>query len=149
MARFRHIHASDADGLHLDWESLEPYVGHRAQLENGDHTYVFPVGPNGDQWGYVLYGPKTRYDHNPNVPDGEKSFQRFTGDSEHVYSELLGGSGTNFRPDQQSAMRDAEEHYFGMGRRGQAPASGLDYERLVNPRQELDDDFGDIFGGGA
>lgn len=147
IARMRHVHAAGGDGLHLDWEDLAPHVGHAARLENGDHAYAFPVG---DQWGYVLYGPKTRHDHNPNLPDDPRSYQRFTGDDEHVYSEVLGGSRINngLHPDAHSAMREAEEHYFGLGRRGQAPASDLDYEALVNPRDDLGDDFGDIFGEG-
>lgn len=36
----------------------------------------------------------------------------------------------------------------GQGSGDRAPDQGLDYEKLVNPRHDLDDDYGDIFGGG-
>lgn len=158
IARIRHVHAAGGDGLNLDWrrsdapgEANAPNGGWRAQLENGDHAHVYSVGGDKKRWGYVLFGPKTEHDGDPNVPDGPTTHLRSWGDPEGVYSQLLGTAssrhgGVRFLPDPHSAMREAEEHYFGLGRRGQAPASDLDYEALVNPRDDLDDDFGHIFG---
>ena len=145
MARFRRS-AADGDGLHLDWRELDTNGNWVAQLENGDHIYSFGVGPDADQWGYVLYGPKTRHDGNPNETDQSRSYQRFTRDDGGVYSEVLGGGSGH--PDPRSAMRAAEGHYFGLGRRGQAPAARdyAEYDHL-DRRDDLDDDFGDIFGG--
>lgn len=160
MARFRHLHAADGDGFNLDWrrsdapgEANAPNGGWHARIENGDHIHLYAIGGDDKRWGYALFGPKTKHDHDPNVPDGSTTHMRSLNDPEGVYSQLLGtsssrGGGMRFHPDPHSAMREAEEHYFGLGRRGQAPASGLDYEKLVNPSQELGDDYGDIFGEG-
>ena len=50
----------------------------------------------------------------------------------------------------EDAMRDAEAAYMRLVKRPdykQAP-SEIDYESIVNPRDDLDEDYGDIFGGG-
>jgi hypothetical protein len=53
-------------------------------------------------------------------------------------------------PDWESAKAAAEEHYYSLDHSGRrtppARDSGVDYDNLVNPQDDLNDDFGDIFG---
>lgn len=59
-------------------------------------------------------------------------------------------------PTKEKAMRAAEKRFLrdfpiDKLRTMKAPAhsdSGVDYDSLINPGQEIDDDYGDIFGGG-
>lgn len=160
MARFRRLHAAGEDGLHFDWRQEDDLSSGspawRTNLENGDHLmthgFGWPRHPGGMAWGYYLFGPRQHHGQNPTQETGP-IYHRYTDDPEGVYSESLGHGTIDRRPGggmfatHEEAARAAEEHYFGLDRRGQAPASDLDYEKLVNPSQELDDDYGDIFGG--
>jgi len=142
MARFRHLHAADENGLNFDWSRiLGRSASFGAQLENGDHLLAYGYGmPQTDdhhdfgpypRWGYMLYGPKTRHQSEPNEPDDPKIYHSFANEP-GVYSELLASFMDNddhpgHYDDQLSAMRAAEQHYMSLNRRGTTPPA-QDYD---------------------
>lgn len=119
MARFRHVHAADENGLDFDWRKHPEFPrSHRAQLENGDHLLAYGYS-GGNRWGYMLYGPRI-YDKK-NLDD-DKVYHSYT-DEPDVHSELLSSFMDNddhpwHYDDPISAMRGAENHYKSLNRTG-------------------------------
>lgn len=177
MARFRHLHGADENGLHFDWR--EGVKGHKlphyhAQLENGDHilALALPVDNGNYSWGYNIKGPlvpmsREELDRRRDDSDDNDRWQRSPGEPEGMASQWLAGAGWpelhgddnpellwNGRhrvlhfDNPHSAMKAAEQHYLSMDRRGQAPAAhDLSIYDDISKPAPLDDDFGDIFGG--
>lgn len=157
-------------------ENGSSWENHHAPIENGDlielHGHHRPGRPS--RWSYHILGPADRevrknevnteewtkpgvWSAHPVFPHGWAPWLGSGGQGDlraeeeadparrTVYTE--GRQPTVFH-DKVDAMRAAENHYFSLRRRGQAPASDIDYENLVNPRDDLGDDYGDIFGEG-
>ena len=114
--------------------------GEEAHTETGHLVQTHHAHPPGDYdrtadpigFGYSIW----EYQHD--MGDGLGSgYECVSEDQNGVY------------PTHDEAKKAAEEHYYRLDHsRGSAPESRIDYENLVNPRDDLDDDFGDIFGGG-
>lgn len=151
----------------LDWKYVgggedDGQSGHEATTELGDliqtdverPTIPNPNGRGGTidfespplGWGYGIW----TYEPFENE-DGERGNHRHNGgDGDHVWQ---GNNGKTIYKTHDEAKRAAEDHYYSLDHRNRnAPEpglndSGVDYEDLMNPRPDLDDDFGDIFGG--
>ena len=146
MARFRK--------RAFDWKPSTSVHGgerYRAALENG-HVLTLDHDPDPRHgWNWALFVPAGTISD----PDGSNPMP---------VTDLVAGGGARWRglpgavssehlPTRGHAQSQAEEAYrrlyplgadTGAGRRDH----GIDYESVINPRQELDDDFGDIFRGG-
>jgi hypothetical protein len=137
----RHFRAGDG-GLpgQLGWEPMDPSDkpcfwcnhGHgggehyQAQLETGDHLSLHSMhDPRSGVQNWL--GIVSRYPQDKRPPDDAITYDNH---------------------DLGSAIDKFEKAYLGMDRQGQNPSS-VDYDSLINPRDGLDDDFGDIFKGSA
>lgn len=135
MARFRHLHASLPGSM--GWEPMEDSGkpcfwcnhGHgggehyKAQLENGDHLSLHSI-------------------HDPR--DGTQNWLGVV--SAHPYDKRPADDVVTYHNhDMDSAITSFEQDYRGMDRKSMG-SSAIDYDQIINPQAELDDDFGDIFG---
>lgn len=129
-----------------DWK-IDQWGNHECRLENGHVLYCTQVKSRpevGWQWGI--------YDRNHPDPEVRasavrKGGQRWGGDTPDDPQDHL--------PTAEHARRQAEQEYQKMfplgtstgGHKSQIGDSGVDYEKLINPRDDLgDEDYGHIFG---
>lgn len=152
MARFRHLHAADENGLHFDWQprSRGNLEGYHAPLENGDLIELHGLPPQRKnepwKWSYHIMGP----------PDPEVKMVGHSGKwskpgvwtvTDYPHTRPWFGSGgqgdlkaeeeadrrkrTNYTDGRQptmfdnklDAMRAAEQHYIALNRMGQGRSS--------------------------
>lgn len=150
MARFRHLHASgEGGGLSFDWQPQDKWSsGTEAKLENGDWI---SVKPHRGRWEYHLFGPPMPHDHPEHQGKTGVMFFSGYGDKPAMSAEILGRrTGADGLDSHEEAKQAAEEHYKSLNRSGMATSSGFDYDKYFDDAKgaPLDDDFGDIFGGG-
>ena len=111
MARFRHLHAADENGLEFDWKPHWNGTEYRAGLENGDSLFVSPWPSK--KWGHEIYGPVKQSDVLPNGIwthlGGSDDFDSFDGEGKQTHL------------DPYDSMRAAEAHYKTLDRRGVTP----------------------------
>jgi hypothetical protein len=158
MARFRHLHAADGNGLDFDWRD-KPFghlPGYVAPLENGDSIEMYGLtnrkGGQPPRWSYHILGPRLPdedlYDENGDRKPGP--WHHHT-DGNGGHSQWLGSGGQgHLRRDEESgvaprneytdlrqptdfdnphdAMRAAEHHYRALDRRGITPSHTEDYD---------------------
>ena len=134
MARFRHLQAALGQ---MGWGPIEPSNkpcfwcnhGHgggehyQAQLENGDHLSLHSI-------------------HDPT--DGTPNWLGVV--SQHPYDKRPPDDAITYHNhDLESAVKNFENDYQKMDRHSVQPSS-INYDELINPRDNLDEDFGNIFG---
>lgn len=129
-----------------DWQT-DQWGNHECRLENGHVLYCTQIKSRpemGWQWGI--------YDRNH--PDPEVRANAVRAGGQHWGDSTLDGPRDHL-PTAEHAKRQAEEHYKAMyplgtdtgGHKSPIGDSGLDYESLINPRDDLgDDDYSHIFG---
>jgi hypothetical protein len=114
MARFRHLHAADENGLEFDWKPHSKGTEYRAGLENGDFIFVTPWPSK--KWGHEIYGPVKHWTD----PAGKaREVWTHLGGSDEFDS--FDGEGKQTYLDPHDSMRAAEAHYKTLDRRGVTP----------------------------
>lgn len=181
MARFRHIHSADENGLDFDWQPVEAggLEGYHAPLENGDLIQLYGLhrrGKKPSNWSYHILGPADPEAKILEKPEGGYGWNRpgiwSVTDRGNSRPWLGSGGQGDLKAEEESdprlrtvytdgrqptmfdnkldAMRAAEHHYRTLNRMMQGRSSidsGVDYDEMLRPKP-IDDDFGDIFGGG-
>jgi len=148
-----------ASGLQFNWEDDRDGRGAEAYSELGDFLQTNlehqkdPPGPDGWSrvrhdlppigWGYGVWTNEPFEDE-----DGQSGNHRDYGNGD---GDLLwqGDNGKTIYPTHDEAKAAAEAHFHGLNHRSRSRGggdSGVDYESLMGPGQELNDDYGDIFG---
>lgn len=112
-------------------EEAHTETGHLVQTH-----HAYPPGHNGRTadpigWSYSVWEPQ------PDSGDGYgPGYECVSEDDDRAFLT------------HDEAKKAAEERYYRLDHsQGRAPESRIDYEKIINPKEDLDDDFGDIFGG--
>lgn len=108
------------------------HAGWLANIENGDTVQVMPM-----------------YDHNG--PTGFHEYNIYSGVMDEDTGEFTNMGRAEGFTSPEEAMRAAEKHYYSLDHSNRKPAdSSVDYSDLNNfrGRDEISDDYGDIFGSG-
>lgn len=140
--------------LAFDWrpyDSRNPRIeGHEAQLENGHNlsAHIDHSKPH-EGWSWGLTVPMGTFtDQDGNNP--QQMLNLVTGGG-LPWAKINGAYSGDHLPTREHAIQQAQEAYMKLypmsGKHQSAPRdSGVDYDAILNHREPLDDDYGDIFG---
>lgn len=107
---------------------------------------IASVKPYAWSWGIFMHGHDKRLAED-GIPQDSEWIHPGNWKDKHAPGMEYVGEAPSPEEAKEAAERAWEDHKRAVGG-ALADGDMPDYEKLVNPRDDLDDDFGDIFGGG-